>query len=72
MFRFHPGMLTLNGLELNAKEIAIIHARYGLSPSLATSMLRALATVRYKLRNIHRLRDKTAAALAGKKSPYRA
>jgi glycosyltransferase involved in cell wall biosynthesis len=70
-FRFHGAMQTLNKRGLNDKEIIRIHDMYGFPPSLRNSLLKAIATMRYRAANPHRLMDKLMARLSGKRPKYR-
>lgn len=71
VFRFHGAMQTLNRKRINDEEIERIHRRYGFAPSRHTRMLKLVATLRYKVWNVHRIKDKTAALLSGTKPRYR-
>jgi glycosyltransferase involved in cell wall biosynthesis len=70
-FRFHGAMQTLNRQALNDKEIERIHDMYGFPKSFSNSLLKLVATVRYRATNPHRVRDKLFARLSGKETKYR-
>jgi hypothetical protein len=70
-FRFHEEMQTLNRKRITDAEIERIHRMYGFTPSLRTRTLKLAATLRYKMWNIHRVKDKMATLLSGTKPKYR-
>jgi glycosyltransferase involved in cell wall biosynthesis len=70
-FRFHQNMLTLTRRAVNDAEIERIHEMYPVASPAATRLLRAVATARFKMHNVHRVRDKLAALITGKKPLYR-
>jgi glycosyltransferase involved in cell wall biosynthesis len=69
-FRFHPGMQTINGKAINDAEIKLIHERHPAAPSWAVPLLRAFGTVRYRLVNYRRVRDKILDRLSGRETLY--
>ncbi|MBX2992930.1 MAG: glycosyltransferase [Bacteroidetes bacterium] len=70
-FRFHEEMQTLNRKRINDEEIERIHRMYGFPPSVRNRLLKQIATLRYKMCNVHRVKDKTASLLSGNKPKYR-
>ena len=69
-FRFHEGMLTLNRNEINKEEIERIHKMYGFPQSPHNRILKMAAALRYKMWNLHRVKDKTMNLLSGNKMKY--
>jgi glycosyltransferase involved in cell wall biosynthesis len=70
-FRFHGAMQTINQKALNDKEIVRIHDMYGFHSSVGNSLLKLVATLRYRANNAHRVKDKFIALVSGKKQKYR-
>lgn len=70
-FRFHDEMQTLNRKAINDREIERIHQMYDFPPSLSVTLRKIVATARYKMFNLHRLKDKGARLLTGDRAKYR-
>lgn len=70
-FRFHEEMQTLNRKRINDEEIERIHRMYGFPSSARNRLLKQIATLRYKMWNMHRMKDKAASLLSGNKPKYR-